>query len=371
MDSELSARVRAITDEFEKAWSFDARDLERPSSEQLLRQLIQLSPESQRPRLEAEFFALGPLTELVEDHGIQEIVLNGAREIWFERQGSFTQLQDAFLSEWTFKNFIDRLCAEAAIKVDLSQPFVDGRWRGFRVHLGCAPLTHCAFHLTLRRLPENPWTLDQLIQAGWSTPEQAEVLRGLVRERKNLLFLGPTGCGKTTVLGACLKELPQNERVVIVEDTDELPRPNLASTKLLSRSLSCAALPEITLTDLVRQSLRMRPFRLVMGEVRGGEAKDLLLALATGHSGSLGTLHASDPRQALLRLEMLVQLGAPQWNTQAIRQLIQLSVDGLVVCGYDKGQPEAGPSATSYRRLQGIYKVAALESFGFLLEPLA
>src|SRR6185437_9764012 len=110
-----------------------------------------------------------------------------------------------------------------------------------------------------------------------------------------------------------------------------------------------------------RQSLRMRPFRIVMGEVRGGEAKDLLLALATGHSGSLGTLHASEARQALLRLEMLVQLGAPQWSLQAIRQLIQLSVDGLVVCGYENG----------HRCLKGIYNVAALEAFGFLLEPIA
>jgi pilus assembly protein CpaF len=148
--------------------------------------------------------------------------------------------------------------------------------------------------------------------------------------------------------------------VVILEDTDELPRPNSASTKLLTRSLASAELPEITLADLLRQSLRMRPFRIVMGEVRGAEAKDLILALATGHSGSLGTLHASEARQALLRLEMLIQLGAPQWSVQAIRQLIQLSVDVLVVCGNRDG----------HRCLEGIFRVAALESFGFLLEPI-
>jgi pilus assembly protein CpaF len=355
-----AALVQDILGHFENAWSYDSRDLARPSSDEMLRALIRQHGSSHQARLEEEFFGLGPLHELIADQSITEIVLNGASEIWFERRGEFLRLEGGFLSDSTFKNFIDRICATANIKVDLAQPFADGRWRDFRVHLGCAPLTHCAFHMTLRRLPDNPWTLPQLIEAGWSTPAQGEILQGLMQQRKNLLFLGPTGCGKTTVLGACLKELPQSERVVILEDTDELPRPNAASTKLLTRNAATASLPEVTLTDLVRQSLRMRPFRIVMGEVRGGEAKDLLLALATGHSGSLGTLHASEARQALLRLEMLVQLGAPQWSVQAIRQLIQLSVEALVVCGFTDGQ----------RRLQGIYRVAALESFGFLLEPL-
>ncbi len=360
MNPEASALVQSILQRFESAWSFDSRDLARPSADEMLRGLIRECDPALHERMEQEFFGLGPLVELIDDKSIQEIVVNGADEIWFERQGLFSRHMDPFLSEQTFKNFVDRLCASAQIKVDLAAPFVDGRWRDFRVHLGCAPLTHCHFHLTLRRLPENPWTLSQLVDAGWSNQEQAKVLSSLIESRKNVLFLGPTGCGKTTVLGACLKELPKNERVVILEDTDELPRPNSASTKLLTRANACASLPEITLSDLVRQSLRMRPFRIVMGEVRGGEAKDLLLALATGHSGSLGTLHASEARQALLRLEMLVQLGAPQWNVQAIRQLIQLSVEALVVCGYSGG----------HRRLQGIFKVAALESFGFLLEPL-
>lgn len=351
-----------ILDRFEKVWSFDSQDLNKPSADQVLHSLIAESPEDLRGRLTQEFFSCGPLDHLVNDPSIVEIVVNGASDIWYERTGTFCKLADSFLCEQTFKNFIDRLCGSAHIKVDLSQPFADGRWMGFRVHLGCAPLTHCSYHLTLRRLPENPWTLEKLEQASWCTPQQTQILRELIAQRKNILFIGPTGCGKTTVLGACLKELPESERVVILEDTDELPRPNTASSKLLTRNMACASLPDVTLTDLLRQSLRMRPFRLVMGEVRGGEAKDLLLALATGHSGSLGTLHAAEARQALLRLEMLVQIGAPQWSVQAIRQLIQLSVDILVVCG-NSGQ--------SHRRLEGIFRVAALESFGFLLEPLS
>lgn len=357
----LKQEVSGILERFEAAWSFDGRDFAKPSAEDTLKNLIRQCAAQDQTRLMNEFFEQGPLTELLERPGLQEIIVNGPEDIWIECQGRFSKHPDGFLSELTFKNFIDRICAEAGMKVDLAQPFTDGRWREFRVHLGCAPLTHCPYHMNLRKIPDNPWTLNTLEEANWATGFQTGVLKGLVRDRKNVLFIGPTGSGKTTVLGACLREVTEDERIVIIEDTDELKRPNTASTKLLTRTAHLPALPEVTLTDLVRQSLRMRPSRLVMGEVRGAEAKDLLLALATGHSGSLGTLHASEPRQALLRLEMLVQLGAPQWSLNAVRQLIQLSVDALVVCGIENG----------HRRLEGIYKVAALESFGFLLEPMA
>lgn len=356
----LTTQTESILLKFQQVWSFDGRDFARPNADETLRQLIAQAPADMHRRLTDEFFGEGPLNAVLETPQLQEIIINGPDDIWIESAGKFWRHDDRFLSETTFKNFIDRVCAEASVRIDLSQPFTDGRWRDFRLHMGCAPLTHCNYHLNLRRLPANPWTLPSLEAAGWAQPARVKLLRDLVGQKKNILFIGPTGCGKTTVLGACLRELEENERAVIIEDTDELMRPNSASAKLLTRPAQSVALPEVTLTDLVRQSLRMRPQRLVMGEVRGAEAKDLLLALATGHSGSLGTLHASEPRQALLRLEMLVQLGAPQWNVQAIRQLIQLSVDHLVVCGIEEGE----------RRLQGIYKVAALESFGFLLEPM-
>jgi pilus assembly protein CpaF len=295
----------------------------------------------------------------LSDELVQEIVVNGPDDIWFEKQSGFHRLPDRFLSDLTYKNFVDRLAAEAAVKIDLAQPFADGRWRGFRLHLACAPLSHCSYHITLRRLPDHPWTLARLEAAGWCDPDQTALLRRLVRERRNTLVIGPTGSGKTSVLGACLREVAANERVVVIEDTDELPRPNSASTKLLTR-VHGPSLPEVSLADLVRQSLRMRPFRLAVGEVRGSEAKDLLLALATGHSGSWGTLHAADARQALLRLEMLIQMGAPQWSLQAVRQLLHLSVEALIVCAHENG----------HRRLEGVYRVAALESIGLLLEPM-
>ncbi len=346
--------------EFRDAYSYDGRDFEKPNADQMLKKIIAKEPEPSRTRLMREFFESGPLVELLDLPGLQEIIVNGRDEIWFERDGHFERHPDAFLSDETFKGVIDRICSEAQVKVDLAQPFVDGRWRNFRLHLGRAPLTHCEFHMSLRRVPVNPWTLESLRAAGWASADRIACLRAWIREKKNILFIGPTGSGKTTVLGAVLRELEPNERAVILEDTDELARPNAASTKMLTRPRLSGDLGEVTLTDLVRQSLRMRPMRVILGEVRGPEAKDLLLALATGHSGSLGTLHASDARQALLRLEMLVQLGAPQWSVQTVRQLIQLSVDVLVVCGNENG----------HRHLVGMYRVAALEAFGFLLEPV-
>lgn len=359
MISELEQETHGILKQFERTWSYDSSDLLKPSLESLLKELISSRPSAIHKRLEQEFFATGPLAGLIQDASVTEIVINGHKEIWYERVGQWLKLSDSFLSPITFKNFIERVSHESNIHVDLGQPFADGRWRGFRIHLAYGPLVHCDYHLTLRRTKESPWTLDALAEVGWASTERIALLRSMLARRDNLLMIGPTGSGKTSVLGACLMELPEQERVVVIEDTDELARPNSASTKLLTRP-SSSQLSEISLTDLVRQSLRMRPQRLAVGEVRGAEAKDLLLALATGHSGSLGTLHAADPRQALLRLEMLVQLGAPQWQTQTVRQLIQLSVQGLVVCGIKNGQ----------RLLEGVYRVAALESVGFLLEPL-
>jgi pilus assembly protein CpaF len=174
-------------------------------------------------------------------------------------------------------------------------------------------------------------------------------------------LIGPTGSGKTAVLNACLAEISKDERVVILEDTDELRCANPLSTKLLSRWDSQKILSEVTLSDLVRLSLRLRPDRLVMGEVRGPEAKDLLMALSTGHRGSLATLHAETAQQALLRLEMLIQLGAPQWSLQAVRQLIHLSLDVIVVLKMEGRR----------RRLHGMWRLSSLETFGFTLEPIA
>ncbi len=313
-------------------------------------------------RMRAEYFGAGPIEPLFADADVTEIIVNGRDSLWFERAGRLERLEDEFLSELTFRNFIARMSREAGFQASLDCPFADGFWRGCRVHLLIPPAAGSHAVVTLRRHPQSPWTIESLSARAWAPDGAMDSLLGLVRGRKNFLIVGGTGSGKTSVLGACLMTLPPRERALIIEDTNELRIPNRASSKLLTRRDQAGLLREIDQAELLRQALRMRPDRIIMGEIRGGEAKDLLMAFATGHTGCMGTLHADSARQALLRLEMLVQLGAPQWSISAVRTLIWLSVQAVVVVG----RREDGS-----RRLEGIYRIAALEDLGFLIEKTA
>jgi len=312
-------------------------------------------------RLQSEFEGVGPLTSLMEDESITEIIINSLDQIWFERKGQLHLHNDRFASELTYQNFVERVCQESKSQVSLERPFCDGRFRNFRLHLISSELTKKDFVITLRRQSSNPWTLKKLVDIQWTSLEGLEILRNWLSRKKSFLVVGETGSGKTSVLNACLQELPHNERIVVLEDTAEIVVPNGASTRLLTRTDCHGLLPNVDLTELLRQSLRMRPDRLVVGEVRGAEAKDLLLALSTGHHGSMGTLHASSAHQAILRLEMLVQLGAPHWSLQTIRRLMGLSLNGVLVVGRNKNGD---------RRLKSIYELSAVEETGVLLDPI-
>jgi pilus assembly protein CpaF len=316
-------------------------------------------PSEMRARLHEEYFGWGPLTELINDPSITEILINGPDSIWIERSGRLTEHPDRFLTPLTFRNFLQRLNRLAEIQTTLDCPFADGQYQNFRIHIITPPVTDGRVVVSLRCHPNNPWTLKQLGDSGWASDAAFAQLKLLINQKMNFLIVGSTGCGKTSVLNACLQELATNERVVMIEDTSELKIPNQVSSKLLTRRDPNSILREITQTDLLKQSLRMRPDRLVMGEIRGPEAKDLLMTFSTGHSGCMGTLHADSARQALLRLEMLIQLGAAQWSLHAVRSLILLSLDSIVVL-----QRQADGS----RRLEGIYKITSLEDVGFLLE---
>ncbi len=305
-----------------------------------------------------ELFDLGPLHSLIQNQDVNEIIVNGPDHICYETRNELHKLSDSFLSTLTFGNFIHRICEEAGIVLTLDQPFADSNWRGWRIHLAREPVVDVSFHLSLRRHPKNPWTLEKLKHQGWAPEPAIQLIQKLIKNRKNILIVGPTSSGKTSVLNSCLQSLPKNERIITIEDSSELLLPNTLSTKLLTRQQENIRF--IDQQELVRQSLRMRPDRIIMGETRGYEAKDLLLALATGHSGSLGTIHANDHRQALWRLEMLVQMGAPSWNTQTIQQMIVFSISYLFILGRDQGE----------RKLMGIYKLAGVEKTGYLFEAL-
>lgn len=311
-------------------------------------------------RVQNELFSWGPLEELIDDQDWQEVIINGPRHIFVEKDGEIKPHDDRFLSCLSYRNFIERLKELCHVQMNLSQPYADGTFNGIRIHMIAPPITPDHSRICLRRHRSEPWTFEQLRSLSWASQDEINLLLSLMERRWNLLFVGPTSSGKTTILNTCLQTIPDSERVIAIEDTAEVRLPNFLSSSLLTRSDAQKQLPDIDQGQLIRQALRMRPDRIVVGEVRGAEAKDLLLALATGHRGSLGTLHAESARQAIYRLEMLVQMGAPMWSTRTIQQLIQQSIDAVVVINRKEGK----------RQLDGIFAIKNLESTGILLEKL-
>lgn len=312
-------------------------------------------------RIQSEFKGLGPIDKLLDDTEVTEIIVNGYNNIWYEKFGQLLPLNDHFSSEQTFLNALHRISEVSHSHLTVERPMAQGHYKGFRLQLIGGELTKAGPSFCLRRHPKNPWTLQKLMDSQWANSEQVSLIQSWVRSRKNFLVVGATGCGKTSVLNSCLQELALDERTLVLEDTQELHLPNRVSQRLLTREDSQRILPDIDLSDLLKQALRLRPDRLVIGEIRGNEAKDLLLALSTGHAGSFGSLHASNPHQALIRLEMLIQLGAPHWSLGAIRRLILLSLKGIIVVKRD---------VDGKRKLEGCYEITSLEDSGFLIQKI-
>lgn len=315
--------------------------------------------ETERERARAEFQSYGPLEALIADEEVTEILVNGWDNIWFEKFGRLQRWGDRFLSPQSYRLCLDKICDQCRSLVTVERPMAHGHLEGLRVQIVGSELTQDQSILSLRRHPKNPWNFERLLEVGWASRDCLSQLESWLRNQRNFLVVGPTGSGKTSILNACLQKLPQEERVLLLEDTKELCLPNKVSQRFLTRQDPQGILPEIGMTELVRQSLRMRPDRLVLGEIRGNEAKDFLMALSTGHAGSFGTIHASSAHQALIRLEMLIQLGAPNWSLSAIRKLIYLSLQGILVV-------ERTPAGQ--RRLKGLYRISSLEESGFLIE---
>jgi pilus assembly protein CpaF len=197
-------------------------------------------------------------------------------------------------------------------------------------------------------------TLEHFHQKNWCTDSELKLLKHIVDQKENFIVVGGTSSGKTTVLQAMMNEVSPTCRSVIIEDTQELRPTNNLSVSLLTKTDFTHMKNSISMTDLLKRALRLRPDRLVVGEIRGGEATDLLMALSTGHEGSFGSLHAKNHSEALLRLEMLIQMGAPQWQHESIRRLIGLTIKYIIVVKKEK----------SRRLLDGIYKLCSVESNG-------
>ncbi len=315
-------------------------------------------PTGLQSRIMEELFGWGPLSPLLGKENLFDIIVQGPQKIFYETSEGLFQLEDHFACEKSFQNFVEFLLNQSGLLVNQKEPFGNGKVGNFRVHISLPPLSH-EVSITLRRHRQKILSLKDLLESAFIHIKQKEFFERMIFEKRNFLVIGPTGSGKTTFLNALINEIKDLERLVIVEDTDEIQCSNPMACKLLSREICPDSLKPFDMGDLIKQSLRMRPDRLVIGEVRGAEAKDLLQALATGHSGSMGTLHAHSAQQAMIRLEMLIQMGAPHWSLHSIRQLIQLSLNDLIVLKEDRHN----------KGVAEICKISSHEKFGLLLEP--
>lgn len=279
----------------------------------------------------ADVLGYGPLEPLLRDDDITEIMVNRHDQIYVERAGQLTSYPARFSSEGQLRRVIERIVGRVGRRIDESSPLVDARLEdGSRVNAIIPPLAVNGASLTIRKFARTPYTVDDLIRFGTVTPDMAQVLDGAVRGRLNILVSGGTGTGKTTLLNVLSAYIPENERIITIEDAVELQLQQAHVVRLESRPPNIEGRGEVTIRDLVRNSLRMRPDRIVIGEVRGGESLDLLQAMNTGHEGSISTIHANSPRDAVSRLETLVLMAGMDLPLRAIREQIASALDVIV-----------------------------------------
>ena len=295
---------------------------------------VPLSPEERRRLIREiadEVMGYGPLQRLLEDPSVTEIMVNRFDQIYVERHGhlSLTGLQ--FSSDDHLRKVIERIVSRVGRRIDESSPLVDARLEdGSRVNAIIPPLAVNGPTLTIRKFSHVPLTVQNLIEWGSITPEMAELLSACVRARLNIIVSGGTGTGKTTLLNVLSSFIPEEDRIVTIEDAVELQLQQEHVVRLESRPPNIEGKGAVGIRELVRNSLRMRPDRIIVGEVRGGESLDMLQAMNTGHDGSLSTVHANSPRDAIARLETLVLMAGMDLPLRAIREQVSSAVDLLV-----------------------------------------
>ena len=275
---------------------------------------------------------LGVLDVIMSDDDITEVMINGIDNIFVEKAGRLQKLDARFESEKKLEDIIQRIVGTAGREVNQSNPIVDTRLAdGSRVNVVLPPVALCGPTITIRKFSKTPMTIEKLINYGSLTREIADKLELLVRAKYNIFISGGTGSGKTTFLNALSNYIPKDERVITIEDSAELQITGVENlVRLETRNANTAGVGEVTIRDLIKSSLRMRPERIVVGEVRGGEALDMLQAMNTGHDGSLSTGHANSTIDMLSRLETMVLQGSANLPLEAIRQQIASAVDIII-----------------------------------------
>ncbi len=278
-----------------------------------------------------EAVGLGPLEVLLDDPDITEIMVNGHSKVYVEKKGRVTLTKLTFLDDASVLAVIERIVSPIGRRIDESQPYVDARLKdGSRVNAIIHPLSLVGPCLTIRKFSKTPYTDKDLIAFGSMTAAMAEFLNACVKARKNIVISGGTGSGKTTLLNVCSSYLPITDRIITIEDAAELRLGQGHVVSLEARPQNIEGRGAVTIRDLVKNSLRMRPDRIVVGECRGGEALDMLQAMNTGHDGSLTTVHANSPRDVISRLETMVLMSGMDLPVRAIREQIASALDLIV-----------------------------------------
>ena len=315
-DEELSERVlRAVTEQL----ALDRTPLTREERRQVTREITD------------DILGYGPLEPFLHDDTVSEVMVNGPDAIYIERSGKIQHTGAAFVDDAHLMRIIDKIVSTVGRRVDESSPMVDARLPdGSRVNAIIPPLALRGPTLTIRKFSRDPYTMDDLINFGSITPKAAQFLAACVNGKLNILISGGTGTGKTTTLNAMSAYIPNVERIVTIEDAAELQLQQQHVITLESRPPNIEGQGEVRIRELVRNSLRMRPDRIIVGEVRGPETLDMLQAMNTGHEGSLTTIHANSPRDALSRLETLVMTAGVELPHRAIREQIASAFDLLV-----------------------------------------
>lgn len=279
-----------------------------------------------------EILGLGPLEPYLKDPTVNDVLVNSYKQIFIERSGLLELTPSRFKDEVHLRKIIDRIVNRVGRRIDESNPMVDARLEdGSRVNAIIPPLALDGSALSIRKFAVDPLELEDIINLR-SIPTQGvpELLQGLVRARLNVLISGGTGSGKTTLLNVLSRFIPEQERIVTIEDAAELQLKQSHLVRLETRPANIEGKGQVTQRDLVRNSLRMRPDRIIVGEVRGGEALDMLQAMNTGHDGSLTTIHANSPRDALMRLETMVSMSGVLIDVPSIRRFISSAIDVII-----------------------------------------
>ena len=300
-----------------------------------------------------ELFGLGPLEPLLKDPTISDILVNSHATIYIERKGKLELTNVAFKDDEHLMRVIERIVSSVGRRIDESSPMVDARLKdGSRVNAIIPPLSIDGPVLSIRRFGTEPLRMNSLIENKALTKDIADMLEMCVNARLNILISGGTGAGKTTLLNALSAYIPEYQRIVTIEDSAELQLQQPHVVRLETRPPNIEGRGEVTQRDLVRNALRMRPDRIVIGEVRGGEAIDMLQAMNTGHDGSLTTIHANTPRDALARLETMIQMTGMRLSERAMRQQVASAVDMVL---------QVARMSDGSRRVTSISEITGME----------